>query len=110
MIKSPSEAYEAEILVRYLEKNGMLFTHIPLGQYIRSPAARMRAKRQGVRKGFPDYAIVKGTKLVFIELKKRSGGRVAPEQKIWLETLTDCGLHANVCRGARAAIAWLESL
>jgi VRR-NUC domain len=104
----PSEALEAELLVAHLEKCGYLFGHIPLGQHIRSAAARMRAKRAGVRPGLPDYVVIRNGRLCFIELKRLRGGRASPEQKIWVEALQQCGVRASVCCGHQAAIEWLE--
>ena len=36
---------------------------------------------------------------MYIELKRREGGRVSYEQKAWIMTLNSFGYRAVVCRG-----------
>lgn len=91
-----------------------------------------KLKRMGQSKGFPDFLIVipnvTGRKLyvqeldeggsadynptkdrvVAIELKRRKGGRVSPEQKEWLMVLNDAGIEAVVCRGFEEAKQFIE--
>jgi hypothetical protein len=38
--------------------------------------------------GFPDYVLVKGPRLLFVELKTEAG-RVRPDQEAWLEALSE---------------------
>jgi hypothetical protein len=78
----------------------------------------VKMKRAGAIKGFPDLflPIMSGTFStapentlyhfggLFIELKRRKGGRVSPEQSIIHEMLRRNGYHVEVCRGADAAI------
>ena len=109
-MKHPSESFEQEILVRYLDKNNYLYSATSNGQFLRSKAAQAKNKRQGVRRGLPDIIGVKDTTVFFLELKRKKGGRVSPEQKIWVEQLTACGVAVRVCAGADEAIKWIESL
>ena len=39
--------------------------------------------------GFPDLVLVRPPRLVFAELKSEEG-RIKPEQKVWLEALSNC--------------------
>ncbi len=39
--------------------------------------------------GFPDLVLVRQPRLLFCELKSEEG-RIRPEQRTWLEALTDC--------------------
>lgn len=77
---------------------------------------RVKQKRLGVKAGVPDLLIFDppptcpdnvGTA---IELKRRKGGRVTPEQTDWLNDLKDRGWAVAVCQGATEAIEFLESL
>lgn len=68
-------------------------------------AAMMTA--EGMRKGIPDMFIPELR--LFIEMKRRKGGVVSPEQKEWIEYLRSIGYQAEVCRGAEAAIAVLHA-
>lgn len=53
--------------------------------------------QQGIVKGFPDLTLVKGSMLVFAELKTETG-RVAHEQKEWLAMLEATGATVFVWR------------
>jgi len=104
----PSEQFEAECLVRYMDSKNLLFSHINNEQFTRSWAIKAKNKRSGVRKGIPDYLVIVNNHLIFIELKKQKGGRVSPEQKMWIEALTACGVDARVCEGFEKARAFIE--
>ena len=92
---------------------GLLF-HIPNGgRRGKAEAARFRA--EGVKAGVPDLMlpVARGGKHgLFLELKRKAGGRVRPEQKDWLEQLRQQGYEAQVCRGwegaAEALLRYLE--
>lgn len=53
--------------------------------------------QQGIVKGFPDLVLVKGSRLVFAELKTETG-RVMPEQKDWLAILEATGATCFIWR------------
>lgn len=113
MNKLPTEQQEAEILASYLRLRNIPFTHIPneTGGDMLAKRRAIRMKRAGVSKGFPDYLIIYKGKLVFIELKRRKGGRVSLEQKEWLEVLNNVDNSvARVCNGADDAIGFLEGI
>lgn len=79
---------------------------IPNGGLRNMPEA-VRFKAEGVRKGFPDMIlpVARGAyHSLAIELKRRKGGVVSPEQKAWLAALKEQGWSAVVCRGADEAI------
>ncbi len=116
-----SEDFESELLVRWLLSNGWeclhqdtpynggpLFSHIAHSGKL-SRAASAKFKRMGKASGVPDYLIQKRDRSgwVWVELKKKKGGRVSNEQKIWLQELGEC---SRVCLGADSAIEYLEGL
>lgn len=106
----PTEQQEAERLAAYLRIKGYPFTHIP-NETGGDPAARRRAirmKRAGVSRGFPDYIIIKGGRLIVIELKRRKGGRATPEQRKWLDEFARIGARVAICNGADEAIEFIE--
>jgi hypothetical protein len=68
--------------------------------------------RQGMKPGVPDIflPIAKGPYHgLFIEMKRRIGGRQTPEQKEWQRALLEEGYCAVVCKGfeeAKDVIDW----
>ena len=103
----PTEAQEQEELARWLDRHGVLWCHVPNGGN-RSAVTGAQLKKQGVKKGVPDVIIFRG--MVAIELKRQCGGVTSPEQRKWLEDLTEAGWTCYVCRGAKAAIDVLTNL
>lgn len=107
----PTEAQEQEELFRWaaLQKSVhpelRLMLHIPNGGS-RDPREAHNLRMQGVRAGVPDILLPVakgGFHGLWIEMKRSDGGRVSPEQKEWLEALTEEGYMAVVCRGWLAA-------
>jgi hypothetical protein len=66
-----------------------------------------KAKYGGLKRGVPDIflpATRKNWAGLFIELKRKEGGRTSPEQKDWLIFLSNQGYYAAVANGSEAAI------
>src|SRR5947209_4299900 len=98
------EREESKLLVAYLRLKNYKFHHSPNETWgSQSPEARMRGirmKREGASKGFPDYTIVAGGHLIFIELKSKKG-YASPEQKAWVDAFNKVdNVQAFICRGA----------
>lgn len=67
-------------------------------------AARLKA--EGVKRGVPDVILAapsRGYHALFIELKKKRGGRVSPEQAEWKNQLQVQGYRVEICAGFEAA-------
>ena len=112
---NPPEEQEQLALVQWLELHKVKFTHVP-NEGRHKVQYRVKQKQLGVKPGIPDILIFDpppacpenvGTA---IELKRRKGGRVTPEQSAWLCILKDRGWAVAVCQGAMEAIEFLESL
>lgn len=74
---------------------------IPNGGW-RHPATAARLKAEGVRPGIPDLFLAhpsNGACGLFIEMKRRVGGRLSPEQQAWRDRLTMNGYRVRVCKG-----------
>ena len=78
-------------------------------------AGKMRA--EGVKAGVPDLCLpvrAPYAKMyppwsgLYIEMKRRKGGRTSPEQQWWHDALRGQGYRVEVCRGADAAIEVLR--
>ena len=78
-----------------------LLFHIPNGGK-RGKAEAARFKAEGVKAGVPDLflPVPRGKAHgLFIELKRRKGGRVSKEQAIWTISLQAQGYRAEVAKG-----------
>lgn len=70
-------------------------------------ATAVRLKKEGVRAGVPDLALMapsKGSYGLFIELKAGKAGRVSDDQKRMLQLLNAHGYRADVCRSFDEAV------
>lgn len=99
----PTESFEQEQLVQWLEARNYRFTAIP--NAIPSQALRLKHARQGLRPGLPDMLILVNNRCVWIELKraKPASSRVSDTQKTWLTALNNAGCVAQVCYGFEEA-------
>jgi hypothetical protein len=107
---------------RYLDVRGLPWFH-PANERRCTPAQGAWLTRMGVKAGVPDclifrpftrqisggdgYTTLATAAGLAIELKA-PGGRVSPAQKQWIETLTRCGWHVEVCRSIDAVIEIVE--
>lgn len=104
----PSEEAEQTCLFRWAHymsietcKDLKLLHAIPNGG-LRSKTEAARMKAAGVRAGVPDVCLPvarKGCHGLYIELKRRQGGRISPEQMSWMYDLTAQGYRCMVCKG-----------
>ena len=82
-----------------------LLFHIPNGSD-RHPAVAAKLKRQGVKPGVPDLFLPVargGFHGLWIEMKRRKGGRVSDEQKQWIADLEGEMYRCCVAHGAEEA-------
>jgi hypothetical protein len=109
-VKPPTEAFEHKRLLMYLEQGERqkrwVFSHI--ASESSSKSQRIKNARNGLKKGLPDFIVCTPTRVLWIELKRRRGGRTSPEQKIWIAALNAAGTPAAVCLGFDEAKAFLE--
>ena len=112
---NPTEEHEHLALVQWLEMHNIRYTHVP-NEGSHKVQYRVKQKRLRVKPGVPDFLIFDkppaypdnvGTA---IELKRRKGGRVTPEQSAWLCILRERGWAVAVCQGAMEAIDFLVTL
>ena len=69
-------------------------------------------KAEGVQRGIPDLylpAACGGYHGMFLEMKKRTGGRLSEYQKVWISRLQSAGYAVAVCFGAAEAIKTIEN-
>jgi hypothetical protein len=116
-----SEDNEQILFAKYADKKfgerGWIHPSNEIGQS-GSIGLVMKAKRKGVKKGFPDILIFQtttaggpgGYKGLAIELKRQEGGKQTPDQKAWDVALECAGWLYMVCRGAQEAVDLCERL
>jgi hypothetical protein len=102
---SPLEEVDQKECVKYLEKlqkQGVkiLFSATAQSTFTKSFGIMAKNKALGVRRGVPDLLIIINDTLVFVELKRRTGGTVSQEQKDWNKALNDAGEYAYICKGS----------
>lgn len=79
--------------------------HIPNGGK-RGKVEAIRFKAEGVKAGVPDIClpVPRGEwHGLYIELKRREGGRVSQDQVDWMEALMRQGYYTAICRGSEDA-------
>lgn len=112
----PTESAEQQCLFRWAAyQSGAypeleLLYHVPNGGSRRKSEAG-RFKAEGVKAGVPDICLPvarNGLHGLYIELKRKKGGRISPEQERWIEWLNGQGYLAVVCRGWEDAANLIE--
>lgn len=111
----PSEHEEQSWLVAECRRRGGAYESIFAipngGVNINSKPAQARLKREGRTAGIPDLFLPAAAGRyhgMFIELKRTKGGKVTPEQAVWINRLREAGYCALVCLGYVAAIKAIE--
>lgn len=110
MAKEEEDAVALADYLSILQNQGKVhvYSHIPHETFTRSWMVKVKNKRQGVRPGVPDYIIVVNGKVLFLELKRRQGGHVSDEQKVWIAALEGKTTFSQVCKGFDAAKAFID--
>lgn len=121
MKQCPYEEDEQIAFVQWCHYNGVIVHHS--GNEIGGSTAAMKAraikmKKLGTSKGFPDLIVlvpvvgitgeVDCYQMVIIEMKRKKGGTVSPEQKEWIKNLEMAGVPCKICRGAQEAIDFVK--
>ena len=113
----PTEAQEQKDLFRWAELMSKRYPELELLFHIPNGGSRhiveaANLKAQGVRAGVPDIFLPVarlGYHGMFIEMKRRKGGRLSEAQKEWICVLERNGYFAIVCAGWEEAVEAIES-
>ena len=121
--RTPLEEEEQEKVFSWVNEKmdkypELALCHASLNGVKLSPGAAVKAKRQGMIKGIPDIFLPvmepeDGVMShphhgLFIEMKRKMGGKVSAEQMITLDALNAQGFLAVVCHGADEAIETIK--
>lgn len=102
-----SEHHEQSELMKWAELNRQKFPMLKALFAIANGGHRhitvaMQMKAEGVKPGVPDLMLPypsNGYNGLFVEMKRRVGGRLSEEQKQWREMLQGYGYCVRVCKG-----------
>ena len=91
---------------KYLDLNNVLYCGSMGGNYQPHFSVRMKAKKSGYKKGFPDLFIYEPRgKFHGLAIELKVGyNKPTIEQLNWLKKLTDKGYLATTCRGIDEAL------
>lgn len=117
----PLEDEECIVFADWLRANKIPAAHIANESRSSSKNAMIRGaklKKMGQSRGVWDYEVfvpIRGItgavdcyQQLKIEMKKRKGGTVSPEQKEWKKVYELAGIPCKVCKGADEAIAFVN--
>ena len=104
---SPLERDEQELLFEWAEYAACKYPEVALLHHIpnggrRNAREAHNLRLQGVRAGVPDICLPVprgGYGALYIELKRKRGGRVSEQQRVWIDALNRAGNKAVVCCG-----------
>jgi hypothetical protein len=114
----PDESNEQMTVVDWLRVHRIRFTATANGIYTH-PVSMSRMKRLGVAVGLPDILIFDRPPMCIdgklfigaaIEMKRRKGGVLSPEQREWISALSELGWACVVAKGCDEALSFLSSL
>ena len=102
-LKNPREHKEQVAIINKLKREGYLPFAVPNG-FMAEPRVKKMFKDEGLVAGWPDFGIpIKGGKIIWVEMKVRSGGRLSPAQVDIHEKLEAIGHTVIVGYGAKDA-------
>lgn len=96
IIRTVTEAEWQKTVQDMLTATGWLWYHAPDNR----PGKNGRV--QGIKAGFPDLVAVRGTRVLYLELKRETG-KASADQIRWLAALTAAGQEAHVFRPSDVA-------
>lgn len=113
----PTESEEQQSLFRYCAVMRGSYPQLDRLVHIPNEGKRTitngnRLKREGLKKGYPDIILDyanSGYHGLKIELKRRKGGRITPEQKEWIIELNKNGYAAVLCFGWEDAWEFIKN-
>ena len=113
---TPLEDAEQEAFIQWCNFQASTYEGLDLIYAIPNGGSRnqleaVKLKRTGVKAGVPDLFLPvsrKGKHGLYIEMKRKEGGRLSDYQKEWLEKLSKQGYETAVCHGLDEAIAIVE--
>ena len=105
---STADEWEEQVqLFNWAESMCLIFPELQLMYHVPNEGKRSRItgsilRAMGLRKGVPDIVLPVprgGYHGLYVELKRKEGGKASKEQLWWLEQLDKQGYAVTICRG-----------
>lgn len=109
LLKQSSEHQEQAAVISWIKEYHPDWLAIHIENEYNPKSNQKKKYEMGFIKGFPDLMIIMPNKTVFIEMKKKKGGRVSTHQKDVIKNLNELGHSAIVAHGASEAIKFLAT-
>lgn len=119
----PTEEEEQVAFVQWCRIKGYVVHHCANevgGGSMQLKMRAIKAKKMGTSKGFPDllifvpiYGVIgepDAYQPIAIEMKRKKGGVISPEQKQWGEVMSAAGIPFKVCKGCEEAIEFVKEV
>ena len=112
-----SEADEQKLLFQWAELQSGKYPELSVMYAIPNGGTRnikeaCNLKLQGVKPGVPDICLPvprNGYGSLYIEMKRRKGGTVSDNQRMWINSLESFGNKAAICKGFEEAKEAVEN-
>lgn len=120
--QNPLEEEDHIALAELLDYAKILYFHTPNELMVKGLPDKQKfrilnkMKKMGMKSGVPDLLILTrpsllpNTRAVFLELKRRKGGKVTPKQQDWHDALAKEGFLVIVAHGFDEAVKKLENI
>lgn len=105
----PTEYQEQVAFIQYLELKGYDYFRVPNETYTKSWNQKRINKALGVKAGIPDLFVIVDSNLVAVEMKRTKNSTTTASQIEWIKKLNSAGVPTKVCKGAEAAIKFIET-
>ena len=106
---TPLEETEQQAFVIWLDSQiskgaDIIYSAIPNSTFTTSWNQKRKNQATGVRAGLPDMFLIVANMPLFIEMKRKQGGVVSKEQKVWIQKINETtGVKAYLARGFEQA-------
>lgn len=106
----PSEHQEQVAFVRWAQARGVFVMAIPNGG-LRDRVTGAKMRQEGALAGAPDLLIaLDGGGVLWLEMKRRKGGRISDVQKVFHQKLEEMGHKVVIGYGANDAMMKVQEI
>ena len=112
MSRNPLEDKEQIAVIKWAKRHekdfpGLHWIHAITNENAEGPGKGAYRKSMGVKSGVSDLCLPYPRGVfhgLYIEMKRRKGGKVSPKQKEWRAYCLEVGYQSVICKGAKEAM------